>query len=152
MQGPLTGGLPHLPDAPDPALHHHPARAPGPHPARPRGEELPAAGEGPAGGPLPADARRGVRDREHQEESGNREDDCRGLRHPSGREPGVRQAGNLAAGPGGETQDRGPGEALRGEAGAGGHQAVLPVQQPPPHHYQDSRWQVRLKYFLTSDC
>ena len=43
----------------DPAVHHHAARAAGPHPARPRGEELPGAGQGPAGGPLQADARRG---------------------------------------------------------------------------------------------
>ena len=40
----------------DPALHHHPARAVGPHPARPRGEELPGAGACPAGGPQQADA------------------------------------------------------------------------------------------------
>ena len=43
----------------DPAVHHHAARAAGPHPARPRGEELAGAGQGPAGGPLQADARRG---------------------------------------------------------------------------------------------
>ena len=43
----------------DPAVHHHAARAAGPHPAGPRGEELAGAGQGPAGGPLQADARRG---------------------------------------------------------------------------------------------
>ena len=43
----------------DSSLHHHPARAAGPHPARPRGEELPGAGAGAARGPQQADARRG---------------------------------------------------------------------------------------------
>ena len=50
----------------DSSLHHHAARAAGPHPARPCGEELPGAGEGAAGGPQQADARRGeVRGHEH---------------------------------------------------------------------------------------
>ena len=56
VQGEITGAVPHLPHAPDPAVHHHPARATGPHPAGPRGEELPGAGQGSAGGSISTDA------------------------------------------------------------------------------------------------
>ena len=43
----------------DSSLHHHPARAAGSHSSRPRGEELPGAGQSAAGGPQQTDARRG---------------------------------------------------------------------------------------------
>lgn len=106
----------------DPTLHHHPARAVGPHASRARGAQEPGICQiqtrgavqvrvnvrapktrlcpdrllkgSPIFGPgVQSDARRGERHREHPEEPGHREDDSGGLRHPAGHQPDLRQAG-----------------------------------------------------------
>lgn len=105
LSGAVPGDLPHLPHAPGAPLHHHLARTARAHAARPRREEEPAERQAAAGGPLEADARRGVRDGEPQEEPGRGEDDRGRLRHPLGREPGFRQAGHADPAADGETED-----------------------------------------------
>ena len=86
------------PGVSDPSLHHHAARAAGPHAPRPRGEEVTGERAWEARGSQQADARRGVGDRKHKKESLHREDDPWGLRHTSWRQPSFRASGHLNPG------------------------------------------------------